>query len=181
MDGIVRAMRPRRLPVVLSREEVGRVLDALDGKYRLAAVLMYGGGLRVVECLRLRVKSVGLQAGRVTVRDGKVAKDRVSVLPEAVLPSLDAHLRSLHCLHEREVGRGDGASLSPARSRQEVSASGPREGLAIRIPVQDLGRRPGSGELVRHHLHEKALQRAVKTRPATRHWLPRHTVASRGG
>jgi integrase len=104
--GMVRANRPRRLPVVLTREEVAAILDRMDGVPRLVARLLYGGGLRILDALRLRVHDVEFRRQEILVRDGKGHKDRVTVLPRAAVGPLREHLRGMAELHRRDLEEG---------------------------------------------------------------------------
>ena len=108
IEGVVRARRPRRLPVVLTRQEVRAVLDALDGIPRLVCSLLYGCGLRLLECLRLRVKDIDFDRNEIAVRDGKGGKDRVTMLPAAVGTPLQAHLEKVRRQHAKDLARGLG-------------------------------------------------------------------------
>ena len=181
----MRAKRPVRLPTVLSRDEVSWVLASLSGKYWLAAALMYGAGLRVVECLRLRVKDVEVAGRRLTVRDGKGAKDCVTVLPESVLVVLDAHMHSLQVRHRQEVDRDLGRVYLPFALARKYPRAAQEWGWQYLFPSSTTVPDTTSGELVRHHLHEKAVQRAVPgavlaagiSRPASCHTL-RHSFAT---
>ena len=103
LDGLVRAGKPRRLPVVLTHAEVGDVLAQLDGAPLLMASLLYGSGLRLLECARLRVKDVDLERLEITVREGKGRRDRFTTLPISVAPALERHIEQLHTLHRRDL------------------------------------------------------------------------------
>lgn len=127
--GLVRAQRPVRLPVVLSRDEVARVLDRLRGPVWLMASLLYGSGLRLLECAELRVKDVGVDRGEVRVRDGKGGKDRVTMLPAALRDPLLAHLRSRRVLHEARATRC-GIRLRRICSRPAMTSGRSRSCLA---------------------------------------------------
>ena len=123
IEGVVRARRPRRLPVVLTREEVRTVLDGLDGAPRLACFLLYGAGLRLLESLRLRIKDIDFHRNEITVRDGKGSKDRVTVLPAAVREPLLAHLEKVRRQHAKDLARSLGrAPLPDALARKYPDA-----------------------------------------------------------
>jgi integrase len=113
LEEIVRAKRPQRLPVVLTRQEVRALLGALDGVHWLMAGLLYGAGLRLLECLRLRVKDLDFAKHQLLVRAGKGDKDRVTVLPVAVAEPLAAHLQGVGTLHHQDLGRGFGRVYLP--------------------------------------------------------------------
>lgn len=157
-----RSKRPRKLPVVLSREEVRRLLDTVDTQYRLPAALLYGGGLRLMEALRLRVKDIDLDRRQISVRDGKGQKDRVTVLPERWRERLAAHLVEVRKIHGRDLELGyAGTTFWPALERKYPGA--PREwAWQYVFPATRLYVDPATGKTRRHHIHESALQRAVR-------------------
>ena len=110
---VIRAKRPRRLPVVLTRDEVQAVLANLSGDKRVMAALMYGAGLRLMECLRLRVQDVDFARSEITVRDGKGAKDRITLLPQSLIDPLRDHLRKVKVIHELDLAEGWGRVALP--------------------------------------------------------------------
>ena len=131
----VRAKRPRRLPVVLSREEVGRLLCHLDGPYWLPASLLYGSGLRLMECLRLRVKDLEFEHRAITVRSRKGGTDRVVTLPDPCMVRLQRQLEAVHNLHDKDLHDGFGAVWLPhALARKYPQAGRQVVGLAVRVP-----------------------------------------------
>ena len=151
-----------RLPVVLRRDEVAAVLAHLDGVRWLVAALLYGAGLRLLECLQLRVKDVDLVRNEIVVRAGKGDRDRRTMLPVALRNPLTAHLVRVRRLHEADLTAGAGwVALPHALARKYPSA---RRELAWQwaFPAMRLHRHPDTGELRRHHYHESAIQRAVK-------------------
>ena len=162
MDGIVRAKRHERIPEVMSVPQVQSLLAHLDGTYRLMAQLLYGTGMRLMECVRLRVKDVDFHYRQITVRDGKGSKDRVTVLPDSLIPSLRAHLERVQALHQRDLEAGGGSVHLPyALSRKYPNA--PREwAWQYVFPAPGRSRDPRSGVERRHHIYEKNLQRAIK-------------------
>src|SRR3989449_2364469 len=162
IDDIVRAKRPQRLPVVLTRDEVRAVLRRLDGTPRLMAFLLYGAGLRLMECCRLRVQDVDFASNQIVVRSGKGDKDRMTMLPAVIKVDLARHLESVREQHRRDVECGAGwVELPTALGRKYPNAG--REWVwqwvfpATRMYVERL-----TGQRRRHHLHESVLQRAVK-------------------
>jgi integron integrase len=162
LDGVVRARRPQRLPVVLTRAEVRAVLERLTGAPRLMAHLLYGSGLRLLECCRVRVQDVDFGANQIVVRGGKGDKDRVTMLPLSVKTDLARHLDTVRQQHRRDLGRSAGwVELPTALARKYPNAG--REWVwqwifpATRIYVER-----ATGQRRRHHLHESVLQRAVK-------------------
>lgn len=162
MEGIVRAKRPVHVPVVLTRGEVRAILDLLDGTPHLAASLMYGSGLRLMECLRLRVKDVDFDRNEITVRDGKGQKDRVTMLPSALRQPLIEQLERARLQHRADRVRGWGAVELPyalARKYPNEATQWPWQWV---FPATRHYRSADTGEIRRHHLHETVLQRAVK-------------------
>jgi integron integrase len=185
LEHVIRAKRPQRLPVVLSRNEVASVLSRLEGIPQLMASLMYGGGLRLLECAQLRVKDLDLIRGELTVRDGKGRKDRVTVLPMSLIAPLRAHLTRVRLQHESDCAAGLGSvALPDALERKYPSAS--REWAWQWVfPATRFYDDPSGGVRRRHHLHESLVQKAFKdavrlsgvTKPATCHSL-RHSFAT---
>ena len=161
INDVVRAKRPQRLPVVLTRAEVGCLLNALDGTMWIVAMLLYGGGLRVLEALRLRVHDLDVERGEIVVRHGKGGRDRVTVLPTAVSAPLAAHLERVHRRHDADLAAGYGeARLPDALSRKYPGAA--REwGWQWVFPAARICTDPRFGPPTRHHLHESAVQKAV--------------------
>lgn len=158
---VPRARLPVRLPVVLSEAEVRRVLEQLDGTQRLIGMLLYGSGLRLLECLTLRVKDVDLERGEIRVRRGKGARDRVVPLPNAVHELLRGQLRRTRAVHERDLAAGGGAVELPdalARKYPKAAREWPWQWV---FPARRTYVDPSTGELRRHHLHESAMQRAM--------------------
>ncbi len=185
LESLIRAKRPRRLPVVLTREEVRAVLERLDGAPKLVATLLYGGGLRLLEALRLRVKDLDFARAQITVRDGKGSKDRVTMLPSAIREALIGHLGHVRELHRADLAAGFGAVLMPDALDRKYPGAAKEWGWQWVFPADSLGRDPRSRELRRHHMHERAMQRAVREavrgagidKPASCHTL-RHSFAT---
>jgi integron integrase len=185
LGDFVRAHKPRRLPVVLSRAEVRAVLAQLEGPPRLVASLLYGSGLRLLECLELRVKDVDLAQREIRLRQGKGRKDRVTPLPEACASPLDEHLRRVRELFEVDLREGCiGVALPDALARKYPNA-GREWGWQWVFPASRRYVDRAAGGERRHHLHETAVQRAVKravrgaglAKPAGCHTL-RHSFAT---
>jgi integron integrase len=162
LGDFTRAKRPRRLPVVLSRGEVTRLLEPLDGMPHLIAALLYGTGMRLMECVRLRVQYVDFQYHQIVVRDGKGQKDRVVPLPKRLEQPLTEHLEKARALHRQDLEQGDGEVFLPdALARKWPKA--PSEWIWQSLfPSGRLSVDPRSGKTRRHHLHENGLQKAVK-------------------
>jgi integron integrase len=185
LDNITRAARTQRLPVVLSRGEVRAMLAQLKGTSWLQANLLYGSGLRLMEGLRLRVKDLQLERGELIVREAKGGKDRVTMLPATLEEPLRVHLARLRDWYDVERRlRRPGVSLPFALERKYPDAA-LQWGWQYLFPSTDLRKDPYSGTLVRHHQHEKTLQRAVAaavraagiSQPASCHTL-RHCFAT---
>jgi integron integrase len=185
LDNVEAAKAPKRLPVVLTRDEVQALLARLDGTSGLIANLLYGAGLRIMEALRLRVKDVDFSRREILVRDGKGFKDRVTMLPAALAEPLQRHLQRVEALFRQDRTAGvAGVSLPYALERKYPNA--PTEwGWQFVFPSSKLSVDPHSGVVRRHHVHEQSLQRALKravcdarlAKPATPHTL-RHSFAT---
>jgi integron integrase len=160
--GFLRAKRPERLPTVLSREEVSRLIQVLEPPYRLCAALMYGSGLRVLECLRLRVKDVDFERRQIVVRDPKGGHDRPTLLPRAVEPALRKQIERVAAMHRDEVRRGRGNVSLPTALERKLGRRASRE-LAWQFvfPSTRLSADPRRGERLRHHRERSGVQRAV--------------------
>jgi integron integrase len=158
------AKRPVRLPVVLSRDEVRRVQEAVvgaGGVYRLMADLLYGAGLRRLECCRLRVKDIDLGRSQILVRGGKGDKDRVVMLPRKLRPALAALIERRQALHERDLARGVARVELPYALDRKYPNAARELAWQFVFASQQLSRDPRTGAVGRHHLHEAAMQRAV--------------------
>ena len=148
--------------MVLTRDEVKAVLGELDGDKRLMASLMYGAGLRLMECLRLRVLDLELTRGEIVVRDGKGGKDRVTMLPLSVKPSLDSQLAAARSVHQRDLADGWGrVALPDALARKYPDAPADWRWQWV-FPQQRRWKNLQTGEQGRHHVHESIIQRAMK-------------------
>ena len=161
LTDVVRAKRPRRLPVVLTREEVKAMLGTLQGRNWLMVMLLYGAGLRLVECLSLRVKDIDLSCGEIMVREGKGQKDRRTMLPAATREPLRCHLEKLRVQHVAWLHRGVGAVHLPDALGRKYPSAQKEWGWQWVFPASDLCAHPRTGERARFHLHESVLQRAV--------------------
>jgi integron integrase len=187
LEGVERAKRPARLPVVLTRDEVHRLFAQLHGVHRLMAGLLYGSGLRLMECMRLRVKDVDLGYLRITVRDGKGGKDRVTMLPVNLAKSLERHLQKVKAQHEEDLEAGFGGVHLPDTIARKYRNAQKEWTWQYVFPSSRLSidpRAPTSARQ-RHHSDESVLQDAVKravrgagiAKPATCHTL-RHSFAT---
>lgn len=185
MEDVVRAKRPQRIPAVLSREEVGRLLAVLDGQTWLMAALLYGSGMRLMECVRLRLKDLDFARGEIVVRDGKGGKDRRVPLPQRLRESLSAAMERVRVLHTHDLAQGAGEVWLPHALAKKYPNAGREIGWQYMFPARRLSRDPRSGRVRRHHVDESVLQRAIKgarveaaiEKPATCHTL-RHSFAT---
>jgi len=158
---VIRAKRPRRLPVVLTRDEVQAVLANLSGDKRVMAALMYGAGLRLMECLRLRVQDVDFARSEITVRDGKGAKDRITLLPQSLIDPLRDHLRKVKVIHELDLAEGWGRVALPTVLDRKYPNAPAEWRWPWVFPQENRWTNPQTGEQGRHHVHESILQKAV--------------------
>ncbi len=181
----VRARVPERLPVVLTRGEVRVVLNQLREPAGLVAMLLYGAGLRLLECLRLRVKDIDLVRGEVIVRRGKGDKDRVTVLPVVARERVLRHLGEVRALHERDLAAGEGRTWLPDALERKYPNAAAEWRWQYLFPAGRIHHRAETGQRWRHHLHESVIQRAVKravheagiVKPVTCHSF-RHSFAT---
>lgn len=185
LDGLQRASRPPRLPTVLTRVEVASLLVQLAGTRWLMASLLYGAGLRVMECLRLRVQDVDLAYRQILVRDGKGQKDRVTMLPETVIDALRRHLERVKFLHLHDLREGFGDVHLPFALARKYPRAGREWCWQYVFPSKNRSADPDDGVIRRHHLDESVPQRAVKeaahaagiNKPVSCHAL-RHSFAT---
>lgn len=182
--GIVRPKKPKQLPTVLSHEEATAVLQELRGTPFLMASLLYGAGLRLSECIELRVKDIDLGREQILVRAGKGQKDRVTLLPAELEPVIQKHFDRLREFHRQDVANGIPATL-PGALRRKLPRAGLEWAWAYVFPSNSLVTDPETGQSQRHHIHGSVLQRAVKkavkdsgiAKRATCHTL-RHSFAT---
>ena len=185
LDSALRASKPSRLPVVLSREEVRAVLAHIRPPYRLMLELIYGSGLRLLECLRLRIKDVDFDYGRIIVRDEKGMKDRVTMLPGRLRRPLEEHLAHAKAVHERDLQLGFGSVYLPDALERKYPNAHRSWMWQYVFPAAKRSVDPVSGRVRRHHVLEKNLQNAAAnavraagiTKPASCHTL-RHSFAT---
>jgi integron integrase len=158
----IRAEKSVYLPVVMTKEEVTKLIDAVPADSRLMVKLIYGSGLRLMECLRLRVKDIDFGTGQLIVRDGKGMKDRVTVLPENLIQPLQEHLQHVRVIHENDVAKGYGSVYLPYALERKYPRAAWSFVWQYIFPAKSLSKDPITGTIRRHHVHENNLQRAVK-------------------
>ena len=163
LDKLVRARRPKRLPVVMTRDEVRAVLSHMDGTPQLMARLLYGAGLRLLECARLRVKDVDLGARTLLIREGKGQKDRPAVLPASLLEPLRTQITRVRTQHQRDLTQNAGWVELPFAFDRKSPQAGRQLPWQWVFPATRTYFHPDSHQRRRHHLHETVLQRAVRT------------------
>lgn len=162
LGNFVRARRPRQLPIVLSQLEVRALLAQLKGTHHLMASLLYGSGLRLMECVQLRVRDLDLQRRKLTVRQAHGKKERVTTLPSRLTPVLDAHLQEVRALHQTDLEEGAGWVELPYRGEHHHPDAGREWPLQWAFPASRRHFHEASGQMRRHHSHETVLQRAVR-------------------
>ena len=162
VDGVVLAKRPQHIPVVLSRDEARAVIAELRGMPRLTALLMYGGGLRLMETVTLRIKDVDFERRELTIRGGKGAKDRRTVLPASAADALREHIPLIRDLHQRDLHAGGGRVPLPGALDRKYPNAGTDWVWQYVFPATRAHREDGTRLVFRHHLHETVVQRAVK-------------------
>ena len=181
----VHAKKPQRLPVVLTREEVHQIFAQMNGLPLLMAQLLYGTGIRLMECVRLRVKDVDFARREILIRDGKGEKDRVTMLPESLSAPLQEHLGQVQALHQRDLAGGYGAVYLPYALERKYPNAAREWGWQYVFPATKLAVDPRAGVTRRHHLDESVLQKAVRaavqktgiSKPASCHTF-RHSFAT---
>ena len=185
IEGVIRAKRPHRLPVVLTKDEVKKVIDRMSGAPRLMAILLYGAGLRLMECCRLRVKDIDFSRNEIVVRGGKGDKDRHTMLPTAIKDTLFRHMEAARSQHQQDIKKGLGRVALPNALERKYPNAGREWAWQWVFPASNHYTDRVTGEKRRHHLHESVLQKAIKeavlkagiTKPASPHTF-RHSFAT---
>lgn len=161
IKNVHRAKKPKRLPVVMTREEVRAVLNSMEGATWLVASLLYGSGLRLLDGLRIRVQDIDFSQRQLTVRDGKGAKDRRTMLPVILLPHLEQQLEHVRVLHVADLAAGYGKVHLPFAMEQKNPGAARDFNWQYLFPASTRGIDPRNGERRRHHIHERTVQKAV--------------------
>ena len=162
LDGIDTAKRPARLPVVLNRDEISRVLAATHGTSGLILRLLYGTGMRILEALRLRAKDVDFSRREIVIREGKGFRDRVTMLPETLAGELARHIERVQLLHQADLKRGHGSVYLPYALERKYSNAQTDWGWQYVFPSDRLSTDPRGGVIRRHHADPQAIQRALR-------------------
>jgi integron integrase len=163
VDNVERAKKPSRLPVVLTRKEAKAVLVRLEGSKWIMGSLLYGSGLRLMECLRLRIKDIDFEYNQIFVRNGKGAKDRITMLPVSLNVPIKRHLEKVKAIHERDLKSGFGRVQLPFALKKKYPNADLEWAWQYVFPASKRCRDPRTAAVLRHHLHESVLQRAVKS------------------
>jgi integron integrase len=162
IENIERAKKPARLPVVFTRKEVQAILARLEGTKWLITSLLYGAGLRVMECLRLRVKDIDFDYGQIIVREGKGQKDRITMLPASLQDALKRHLQKTKVIHETDLKAGFGRTCLPFALKKKYPNADMEWGWQFVFPASTRYKDQGTGMVVRFHIHPSAVQKAVR-------------------
>ena len=163
IESIVWAKRPKRLPVVFSKNEMKAILNEMSGIYKIMATLLYGAGLRLRECMLLRVKDIDFDYCQIIIHSGKGEKDRVTMLPKSIIEPLKKHIEKVIDIHIKDIHDGYDSVFMPYALEQKYPNAGKEIGWHFLFPGKNISKDPVSGIMRRHHLHESVLQRAVKS------------------
>jgi integron integrase len=163
LHGLIWAKKKKNLPVVFTREEARRALENMTGTHWLMANLLYGSGLRLMECIRLRVKDIDFGYNQISVRDGKGKKDRITMLPETVTPYLKEHLKKVKNQHKKDLAQGYGSVYLPNALERKYRGADKSWAWQYVFPSSKISVDPRSGIKRRHHVNQQYLHRAVKS------------------
>ena len=185
LDDITRAKRPKHIPTVLNHSEIKQLFAQLEGLHLLMAQLIYGSGMRLMECVRLRIKDIDFERKEITIRDGKGSKDRITMLPHSLIEPMKIHLIKVKQQFERDTHNKLPAVEMPLALAKKKPNAGKEWAWYWIFPSKNLSTDPVSGIVRRHHTHEQALQRAIKkasisaniAKPVSTHTL-RHSFAT---
>jgi integron integrase len=185
LDDLVKAKKPKKLPLVFTKEEAAKVLLQLDGTKWIMASLLYGSGLRLMECIRLRTKDIDIPYKQLIVRDGKGKNDRATVLPQKLIEPLERHLEKVEAIHKKDKNEGYGEVYLPYALARKYPNAAREFSWQYVFPASKRSVDPRSGETRRHHVDESVLQNAVKhairasgiNKPGSCHTL-RHSFAT---
>jgi integron integrase len=158
----IRSKKPVRLPTVMTRDETRKVISALGGVHKLMAEVMYGCGLRVIECVRLRVKDVDFGMNQIVVRDGKGKKDRITILPQKIKEAMQKHLIQVQRLHQKDLLEGYGKVFLPYALAVKYPNAAASWGWQYVFPAKSFSTDPRSGVVRRHHAHQSSIRKAIK-------------------
>jgi integron integrase len=165
LDGNINAVRARKkvnVPVVMTREEVARVITLMEGTPQLVAKLLYGSGLRITEALRLRVQDIDYELKHIIVRSGKGAKDRITTFPVSVIPLLQNHLSRVRVIHEQDMAQGYGEVYMPYALARKYPNAAKEWNWQYVFPARNLATDPRSGKIRRHHVDPSVINKAIK-------------------
>lgn len=162
IENIKRSSRVKHLPVVLSKKEVIKVFNNLEGRNKIIVSLLYGSGLRLSECLKLRIKDIDFDYKQILVRDGKGEKDRHTILPDSAIPDLKEHLNRVYLKHKEDLKIGKGETILPYALKKKYPNAGKEFGWQYAFPANKFIKDKESGLIFRWHIHESTIQRAVK-------------------
>lgn len=160
--GVIRPNRSRNIPTVLDKSEVKAILANMSGDYQLMAQILYGSGLRLMECLRLRIKDIDFNNRQIIIRDGKGADDRATTLPATLIPALREQIQQVRALHQQDLSNGFGTVFLPYALANKYPHANREFAWQYLFPANELSTDPETGARQRHHLHETSLQKAVK-------------------
>ncbi|MEG8990433.1 integron integrase [Ignavibacteria bacterium 4148-Me] len=162
LDDIKHATRIKHLPVVFSRNETAKIFEHLNGVPKLVVSLLYGSGLRLSEALSLRIKDIDFEYKQIIVRDGKGEKDRHTVLPSSIIPELKKHLNEVYKQHKKDLSKGKGETILPYALDKKYPNAAKEFGWQYAFPADKFIKHNDSGKIIRWHIHESTIQRAVK-------------------